>query len=194
MQIDYPVGATPLDPNEMQGLIPVHLVTKAELDRWEQENINDALAWIEKKKPADILNESFIRTLHKQMFCNTWKWTGTFRTSDKNIGVSWHQIPIQLKQLCDNATYWMEQNTFGNNEIAVRFHHKLVYIHIFPNGNGRHARFMADIMMEYVFHEDPFTWGKANLIKSGTDRKRYIDSLKAADQGDYSLLMDFAHS
>ena len=194
MKFNYPEGATPLDPNEVEGLIPTHITTKAELDRWEQDNINEALAWIEKRKPKDILNESFIKSLHRRMFCNVWKWAGKFRQSDKSIGVPWHRISIDLKLLCDDAKYWIEHQTFSEDEIAARFHHRLVFIHLFPNGNGRHARLIADILLEYVFNKPPFTWGKADLIKSGEDRKKYIESLIAADRKDYGLLLEFVRA
>ena len=194
MKFNYPEGATPLNPNEIEGLIPTHITTKAELDRWEQDNINEALAWIEDSKPKDILNESLIKSMHKKMFCNVWKWAGMFRQSDKNIGVPWHQVSIELKKLCDDVEYWIENKTFSEDEIAARLHHKLVFIHLFPNGNGRHARLMADILLEYVFKKSPFTWGKANLIKSGDDRNKYIKSLIAADRGEYELLLEFVRS
>ncbi|MEN8128046.1 MAG: mobile mystery protein B [Planctomycetota bacterium] len=191
VEFEYPQGATPLDPNETEGLIPTHITTRAELDRWEQDNINEALAWTDSHKPKDILNESFMKRLHKWMFGNVWKWAGTFRQSDKNIGVSWRMIPNDLKHLCDDVRYWMENKTFGEDEIAARFHHRLVKIHLFPNGNGRHARLMADILLENFFKKSPFAWGSANLSSFGDDRGRYIQSLKAADNGDYSLLLEF---
>jgi len=194
MEFDYPEGATPLDSNEIEGLIPTHITTKAELDRWEQDNINEALAWIEDRKPKDILNEPFIKSLHRRMFCDVWKWAGKFRQSDKNIGVPWHRISIDLKLLCDDAKYWIENQTFPDDEIAARFHHRLVFIHLFPNGNGRHARLIADILLEYVFNKSPLTWGKADLIKSGDDRNKYIESLIAADSGEYGLLLEFVRS
>ena len=194
MEFNYSEGATPLDPNEIEGLIPTHITTKAELDRWEQDNINEALGWIEERKPKDILNESFMKLFHNKMFCNVWKWAGKFRRSDKNIGVPWHRISIDLKLLCDDTQYWIDHHTFSEDEIAARLHHRLVSIHLFPNGNGRHARLMADILLKYVFDKNRFTWGKADLIKSGKDRKKYIESLKAADKEDYALLMQFVRS
>lgn len=194
MKFNYPEGATPLDPNEIEGLIPTNITTRAELDRWEQDNINEALAWIEERKPKDILNESFIKSLHKRMFCNVWKWAGKFRQSDKTIGGPWHRISVDLRQLCDDAKYWIENQTFSEDEIAARVHHRLVSIHLFPNGNGRHARLIADILLEYVFNKSLFTWGKSDLLKSGTDRKKYIESLIAADKEDYRLLLEFVRS
>ena len=191
---EYPQGATPLDPNEIEGLIPTHITTRGELDRWEQDNINEALAWIDSHKPKDILNEAFMKRLHKRMFGNVWKWAGTFRQSDKNIGVSWRMIPNDLKQLCDDIKYIIEEKTMSEDEIAVRFHHRLVQIHLFPNGNGRHARLMADLLLERFLDKLPFTWGSANLAKTGKDRSQYIKSLKAADRGDYEPLMRFVRS
>ncbi|MHC4290401.1 MAG: mobile mystery protein B [Planctomycetota bacterium] len=194
VEFDYPQGATPLDPNEIEGLIPTHITTRGELDRWEQDNINEALAWLDSHKPKDILTEAFIKRLHKRMFGNIWKWAGAFRHSDKNIGVSWRMIPNDLKQLCDDVQYWIENETFDDDEIAARFHHRLVSIHLFPNGNGRHARLMADILLEKFFGKQPFTWGRENLAQTGDDRRRYIESLQAADKGDYELLLKFVRS
>jgi Fic-DOC domain mobile mystery protein B len=194
MDFEYPPGATPLNPDEIKGLIPTHITTRSELDRWEQDNINEAISWVENHKPRDILKESFIKQLHKKMFCNVWKWAGTFRQSEKNIGVAWYNISIELKQLCDDVKYWIENKTFLEDEIAARFHHRLVSIHLFANGNGRHARLMADILLETIFHKRPFTWGSDDLIKASEDRKRYIESLVTADRGDYAALLEFVRS
>jgi len=194
IEFNYPQGATPLDPNEIEGLLLTHITTKSELDRWELDNINEALAWLEQRKPKDILNEPFMKQLHKRMFGNVWKWAGQFRQSNKNIGVDWYLISIELKKLCDNVEYWIEKKTFSEDEIAARFHHRLVLIHLFPNGNGRHARLIADILLENVFGKSQFTWGSKNLVTAGLDRTKYMESLIAADRGDYGLLMDFVRS
>ncbi len=194
IEFEYPDGATPINADETEGLLLTHITTRAELDRWEQENINEALAWIEERKPKDILNEPFMKLLHKKMFCNVWKWAGKFRQSDKNIGVPWYRISVDLKKLCDDVKYWIENKTLSEDETAARFHHRLVSIHLFPNGNGRHARLMADILLENVLDKARFTWGSANLIVAGVDRKRYIESLVAADRNDYKPLLDFVRS
>jgi Fic-DOC domain mobile mystery protein B len=194
IDFEYPEGSTPIDTNEVEGLLLTHITTRAELDRWEQDNINEALAWIEKHKPKDILNESFMKLLHKKMFCNVWKWSGKFRQSEKNIGITWYMIPIELKKLCDDVLYWIENKTFAEDEIAARFHHRLVSIHLFPNGNGRHARLITDILLENVLNKPSFTWGNANLAKSGDDRKRYVESLIVADRGEYEKLLEFVRS
>ena len=194
VDFDYPQGATPLDPNEIEGLIPTHITTRAELDRWEQDNINEALAWLEQRKPTNILNESFMKQLHKRMFGNVWRWAGELRKTEKNLGVPFYQISIEVKKLCDDVKYWIQNKTFTDDEIAARFHHRLVFIHLFPNGNGRHARLIADILLENILAKPPLTWGSQNLATFGLDRKKYIDSLVAADRGDYGLLLNFVRS
>jgi Fic-DOC domain mobile mystery protein B len=194
VDFEYPQGATQLDRNETEGLIPTHITTRDELNRWELDNINEASAWIDSHKPKDILNEAFMKRLHKRMFGNVWKWAGTFRQSDKNIGVSWRMIPNDLKHLCDDIQYMIQDKTMSEDEIAARFHHRLVKIHLFPNGNGRHVRLMANILLGKFFKKPPFTWGEENLAQSGDDRMRYIESLKAADRGDYEPLLEFVRS
>lgn len=191
MSMDYSDGATPLEYDEMEGLLLTHITTRAELDRWEMDNINRAYQWADRLKHRNILNEDFICLLHKRMFGNVWKWAGQFRESDKNIGIPWVEIAVELKLLCDDVNAWLEFNTYPPDEFAARFHHRLVYIHPFANGNGRHARLMADLILEKLFKTPPFTWGGAILTKQGESRSVYIRALKAADNHDYSLLMKF---
>ncbi len=194
INLEYPEGATPIDPDEASELLLTHITTREELDRWEQDNIIEALAWIEKTKPKDILNEAFIRKLHTQMFGNVWKWAGKFRQSDKNIGGRWWQIPTDLKDLCDDAKQWVDSRNEPSDEIAVRFHHRLVLIHPFPNGNGRLARLMADLLLENILDHPRFTWGSANLSSPSDTRQRYIAALRAADGNNYQPLLEFARS
>lgn len=191
---EYPEGATPIDPDEAQGLRLTHITTRGELDRWEQENIIQALAWLERSKPTDILNESFIKNLHRRMFGDVWKWAGQFRHSDKNIGGPWHQVPMSVRNLCDDAHLWLELRDESPDQIAVRFHHRLVSIHPFANGNGRHARLMTDALLEFVLNRSRFTWGTADLSKPGDARHEYIAALHAADQQDYGALLAFARA
>jgi len=190
----YPKGATPIDPDEAVGLRLNHITTQSELNRWEQENIVEALAWIEKTKPTDILNEQFIKQLHKRMFGNVWKWAGQFRRSGKNIGVLWHQIPENIKNMCDDVLEWIQSQYESPEEMAVRFHHRLVWIHPFPNGNGRHSRLMANIFLENVLHGSPFTWGNQDLSNPNESRSRYINALQEADNGNLVPLLEFANS
>jgi len=194
VDFDTSDGATPIDPEEAEGLVFTHITTKGELNRWERDNIAEAMAWLDRTRPKDILDEWFIRRLHKKMFGNVWKWAGRFRLSNKNIGVPWAQIPTDTKNLCDSAQAWIEFKTYPDDEIAVRFHHRLVFIHPFPNGNGRHARLMADLLIQNVLHGKPFSWGAADLVKEGESRKRYISALQAADNFDYGPLLEFSRS
>ncbi|MDQ6957340.1 MAG: mobile mystery protein B, partial [Mariprofundaceae bacterium] len=145
--LSEPDGAMPLNPGEMEGLRFTHIATRGELDQLEQANIVEGLQWLKKQKNTDILSEGFVRDLHKRLFGKIWKWAGTFRKTEKNIGVDPIQIAIQLRQLLDDARYWIEHETYPPMELAARFHHKLVLIHPFPNGNGRHARIMADAIL-----------------------------------------------
>jgi len=191
---EYPDGATPLDPNEIEGLLVTHITTQGELDRWEQENILEAVQWASKTKSRDVLNENFIKGLHKKMFCSVWRWAGRFRHSDKNIGVPWHQISTSIHDLCENAKLWIELKEESPEEIAVRVHHKLVVIHPFPNGNGRHARLMTDIILKNVFELSQFTWGSKDISTAGEARKNYIRALQEADGGRYQSLLKFARS
>lgn len=194
VNLKYPTGATPLDPDEAQGLLLPHITTLEELDRWEQDNIFEALEWLEKRKPKAILNEQFIKELHKRMFCNVWNWAGKFRRSDKNIGCSWHQVPMLLRDLFDDTQLWIDLQTDTHDDIAVRFHHRIVSIHPFPNGNGRHARLMTDILLENVFKKPRFTWGSEDLAKTCEAREIYLEALKKADNLDYKPLLHFVRS
>lgn len=189
---DYPPGATPLDGDELASLIPGHITTQGELNEWEQLNIVQGEQWARKQR-KDILTESFVRQLHKQMFGETWKWAGEFRKTDKNIGVDWLKIGVELKKLLDDTHYQIEHASYPSDEIAVRFHHRLVFIHPFPNGNGRHARLMADLLAERL-GQPRFTWGSRSLIDESATRQRYIAALQAADARDIAPLLAFARS
>ncbi len=193
MKFNYPLGSTPLNQDEVAGLIPKHITTQEELNAWEEKNIIEAEPWAFKQK--DILSIGFIKKLHKRMFDKTWKWAGEFRTSEKNIGVYWAQIPVKLQELCDDICYQLSHDTFSADEIAVRFHHRLVFIHAFANGNGRHARLMADILIVQQ-GASRFTWGMHQDLTKVTSvvRKQYIEALQRADRGDYSKLLIFARS
>ncbi len=193
MKFNCPEGSTPLEPEEIFDLIPVHITAQAQLNVWEQRNILLAEQWAKKKK-QNIVSVDFIQKLHKYMFDQTWKWAGKFRRSGKNIGVDFHMISIELKNLCDDVNYQLEHHSFPDDEIAIRLHHRLVWIHPFPNGNGRHARLMADLLIMQK-GLPRFSWGATqDLYKITPIRQQYIESLREADRGDYSKLMDFARS
>lgn len=193
-----PRGATPLDPDEIGGLIPSHISTQGELNEAEQANILKAHLWLSKKKKhKDVLTDTFIRNLHKRMFSDVWKWAGKFRTSGKNIGVPAHQISISIAELCRDTHYWIENKSYSMDEIGARFHHRLVLIHAFPNGNGRHARTMTDVLLK-SYECQPFSWGtntyKSELNMHGEARTFYLEALREADNKRFEKLLKFVRT
>ncbi|MEI8117127.1 MAG: mobile mystery protein B [Flavobacteriia bacterium] len=196
LEINYLEGQTPLSEEELDGLKILSISTREELDEFEQFNIEKAIQWTFGKKiqPKDLLSEKFIKDLHKRMYGEVWKWAGSFRTSEKNLGIKSYLIPVQLKQLLDDAMYWYENQIYSPDEVAVRFKHQLVSIHCFANGNGRHSRLMADLIMEKLYKEPFLPWGGSSLVKSNEKRKEYINAIKIADRQDLSQLIMFAKS
>ena len=192
--LHYPPGATPLDPNELGGLIPNYISTQTELNQLERENILEAATWALGKTNHDCLNISFCLDLHKRMFSKVWKWAGTTRKTDKNIGVPWQQANTKLKALFEDTDFWIRNKTYSFDELSARFHHRLVSIHAFPNGNGRHARLLTEVL-QTANGESPFTWGSSDLYQSDSEaRTQYIQALKSADRGDFSLLLKFVRT
>ncbi len=188
-------GATPLDPDELEGLIPPHITTQGELNEWEQSNIIKGQDWALRSRNANanrVLTDRFVRLLHKRMFDDTWRWAGEYRTSGKNIGIEWIHIPEQVKVACENAQHWVENQVFEPSELCVRLHHRLVVIHPFPNGNGRHARLLADLLLMRHFRVKRLSWGGQDLTRPGDNRERYLSALREADQGAFSPLLEFA--
>ncbi|HUW25552.1 MAG TPA: mobile mystery protein B [Gallionella sp.] len=189
---EYPPGATPLDTDELACLIPGHIVTQGELNEWEQLNIAQGEAWALRQR-KDILDDAFVRQLHHRMFGETWSWAGSYRTTDKNTGVEWQQVGVKLRDLLNDVRYQVEHATYTPDEIAARFHHRLVAIHPFPNGNGRHARMMADLLIQKL-GQPKFSWGSKRLTEASETRARYIEALRAADNGDIKRLLDFVRN
>ncbi|WP_176597170.1 mobile mystery protein B [Sphingobium sp. 15-1] len=188
-----PDDARPLDAEEREGLLQTWITTRADLNEAEQANIDGAVAWTERRRDADILTEGFVFALHKRMFGDVWSWAGSTRKTGKNIGIDPVQIHIQLGGLLRDARYWVDNGSFPPDEIAVRLHHGLVAIHPFPNGNGRHARLVADLLI-VLLGGAPFSWGGGTLRDIGTLRAEYIAALRAADQHDFAPLLAFARS
>jgi len=190
--MQYSYGATPLDPDEIAGLIHKHVTTRGELDHLEQANIEDGLIWLSKQKNLYILSENYIKKLHVKLFGKVWKWAGVFRLSEKNIGVDPFKIVIDLRNLIDDTKYWIEHAVYDPIEVAARFHHRLVFIHLFPNGNGRHARIMSDCILTKIYNEKPINWsGGYEPHRMQERRKLYINVLRAADKGNYAPLLEF---
>ena len=196
LDLEYIEGQTPLEQEEIDGLLIPTIATRGELDEFEQQNIEKAILWtlMSNFKVDKLFTEVFIRKVHTQMYGDVWSWAGEFRKTNKNIGVDWWKISLELKNLLDDVLYWYKNDTFPPDEIAIRFKHRLVSIHCFPNGNGRHSRLMADIIIEKIFKKPIFSWGASNLSKEGDTRKTYMRAVKTADNGNYKLLLDFARS
>ncbi len=193
MEIVSSSGATPLEPDDLKGLIP-RLTTREELNQFEQRNILQAvrLAQRSTKLKRDLLSSDSLTWLHRLMFNETWRWSGQFRTNQTNIGIEPHQIREQLGSLYDDAKYWAENSVCKLPEYAIRIHHRLVKIHPFVNGNGRHGRLVADLIMFYG-GQDLLTWGGHKSIDlEGKVRNKYLDALRKADAGNYNELIRFA--
>lgn len=186
-------GATPMNPDEIEGLIPRHITLQHELDEFEQANILAGQEWAEKRFRKDLLSEAYVRMLHKKMFNKTWKWAGTFGKTEKSIGVDPAHISVALRDLLEDAKYWQSCNTYPLDELAARLHHRLVLIHLFPNGNGRHARLFTDVFLRFC-GVAPFSWGRINLVNHSATRSAYIAALKSADCRDYGPLLAFVRS
>jgi len=196
LELEFKDGQTPLEEEEKEGLRIKSISTQGELDEFEQLNIEKAIEWTihTNFKSERILTEKFIKDLHKKMYGDVWKWAGEFRKTDKNIGIKWTQIGIELKILIDDTKYWIENKIFSPEEIAIRFKHRIVAIHCFPNGNGRHSRLMADIIIESIFGKEIFSWHKSKMVRADETRKIYIKALQEADNGNIKPLISFAEN
>lgn len=187
-----PEGATSLELEEFEGLRQTHVTTRDELNQLEQENIRSGLDWLARSRNTNILTEGFMRKLHEKLFGDIWCWAGTYRTTMKNIGVDPNQIGERMRIFLDDAKYWSEHRVFAPLEAAARFHHQLVQIHCFPNGNGRHARIAADHYLKLYYGHQPIDWsGGQDLTINNQRRSEYISALREADQHNYAPLLAF---
>lgn len=194
LDLDNTEGQTPLDENEKEGLLITTITTRGELDEFEQLGVQKAFEWTMARTYSldQILTEEFVREVHKRMFGDVWRWAGEFRTTDKNLGVDKTRIRVELKLLLDDCRYWIDHAVFVPDEIAVRFSHRIVTIHPFSNGNGRHSRLIADILLSHGFGRPHLSWGSISLLAEGETRSRYLRALRQADQNDYRSLVEFA--
>jgi Fic-DOC domain mobile mystery protein B len=196
--LKYEDGQTPLDEDEKEGLLIPSITTKGELDEVEQRNIEEAVQWSIRRRRRftveEVLSEQFVKDLHKRMLGTVWEWAGYFRNSNKNIGVDKYFVGIELRNLLDDCKYWIGHEIYPSDEIAIRLKHRIVGIHCFANGNGRHSRLIADILVEKVLGHPVFSWGSQNLVQAGTIRDIYLSALREADKGNYKLLIAFARS
>ena len=187
-----PDGATPLDHDERRGLKFPHITTRGELDELEQANIEQGLRWISIRRGGDIFDDSFVRKVHERLFGEVWQWAGEYRRTEKNIGVAPHQISVQLRMLLDDARFWAKDKVYPPLEAAARFHHRMVLIHPFPNGNGRHARVATDIMLEDYYKHPLVEWAPGFDLQADNERrKQYIAALRAADAYEIEPLLIF---
>jgi Fic-DOC domain mobile mystery protein B len=189
---EYIEGQTPLDPDELDGLKHPHVTTRGELDQLEQANIENGLVWLGRQRSPDILTDGFVRKLHKELLGDVWTWAGSYRLTEKTIGIDPPQISVQIRTLLEDVRYWVVHETYPPIEAAIRFHHRLVSIHPFANGNGRFSRIMADVLLEDVFDAGPIDWAGGYELQHMNDRRQqYIAALRAADAGDYAPLFQF---
>ncbi len=186
--------ATPLDSAEQSALIP-SLSTRAELNQFERLNINAARVWAMRKSVLnrpDLVSDGFVRELHRRMFNQVWSWAGRYRTTDKNLGWEVPRLAEGVRNACDDARAWLEHSTYPLPEAAVRLHHRLVLIHPWPNGNGRHSRLLADVVIAAKGGQE-LTWGAGqDLVAASEVRRRYIEAIRQADRGDIGPLLIFA--
>ena len=189
---EEPEGATPLDPDEREGLKFQHIITRGEIDELEQANIIQGLRWLGRRRGGDILTDDFVRRLHARLFGEVWDWAGTYRLREKNIGIDPLHIAVQLRLLLDDARYWVDHGTYAPLEAGARFHHRMVQIHPFPNGNGRHARIAADVFLEDYFEHPPIAWASGFDLQADNERRdAYIAALREADNQEFDALLKF---
>ena len=193
---EEPADATPLTPAEREGLKQNWITHRRDLNAAEQDNILKGTAWVRRKRnrtASELLNEEFAKRLHREMFGDVWAWAGTYRLSERNIGILALRIPEEIRIVFGDVQYWIDHQTYPPDEIAVRLHHRLVSIHPFPNGNGRHSRLIADLLIA-AQERPPFSWGGGNLTTTSELRQRYIDALRSADMHEIGALIEFSRA
>lgn len=196
LDLEYNKGQTPIEEEEKEELKIKTISTRGELDEFEQANIEKAVEWSLKINPSTqkILTVEFIKEVHKKMFSEVWGWAGKFRKTNKNIGVDKYQIEQELRKLMDDCKFWIDNNVYPEDEIAIRFKHRLVKTHPFPNGNGRHSRLCADILINNGFKKEIFSWGTKNITEQSETRTKYLNAIYEADNGNIKPLLVFART
>ncbi len=194
LKLEYIEGQTPIDEDEKEGLLIPTISTRGELNEFEQANIVQAIEWTLKNRfsKEEILTEEFLLSVHRKMFGEVWEWAGKKRKTNKNIGVDKYQISTEIKKLIQDCCFWIENKSYSPDEIAIRFSHRVVQVHIFPNGNGRHSRLVADIIVSDVFNKPVFSWGGSDLSNDNSVRKEYLEAIHLADIENYKVLIEFA--
>lgn len=193
IELQQSEGSTPLGPDELLGLKPPSIATQGDLNAAEEANILAAIVWTRRRRRRSPLTRDFVLDLHRRMFADVWDWAGKWRLRETNIGVAPHTVPARTEALLQDAAYWIEHSVYPPDELAVRFHHQLVLIHPFANGNGRHSRLMADVLAEQL-GRPVFSWGSDSLVAANDTRRTYLLALRTADQHDIAPLLAFARS
>lgn len=192
--IDNPEGATPLSPDDILGLKHKHVETREQLNELEAANILQGQIWASKLKVRtleSIFVRDFIAELHRALFGDVWDWAGDFRLRELNIGVDPLNIPVELHNFLEDAKCWIEFNHYDHLELSARIQHRLVKIHPFVNGNGRHSRIFTDIVRVFLLKEKPMKWAEAKLENMTTERAAYISGLRKADGGDFTEFVEY---
>lgn len=193
VHFDTPEGATPIE--DAAGLLIEGVLTYAALNAVETENIimavNEHLRR-RKRRGEFWLTEEYVRRVHHDMFDSVWEWAGRYRNAQLNIGVQASRVREEVGKVCQDAAYWdaQKENPMPVLERAVRLHHRLAWIHPFPNGNGRHARLLSDICLHVHHHKLP-DWPSSALGGAGDVRGAYLAALKKADGGDFGPLINY---
>lgn len=190
-------GATPLTEEDLEGLRIPSVLTQGDLNEAEAANIVRGQEWALRARSGrlpEMLSDAFMQRLHASMFGEVWKWAGVYRRTNVNIGADHLQIRASLRNLYEDARAWLEHDTYSPEEFAIRLHYRLVSVHPFRNGNGRHARMVAHIVLVRHFKQEPLPWGNSSLQASDAARRDYIAALVAADHHDLGPLLVFARS
>lgn len=192
--LEEPDGATPLTPDELQGLKVRTISTRGELNQLESENILQGLTWLSRQsKRVDVLTDEFARGLHRRLYGDVWAWAGQYRLTDKNIGVPVWTVSMEMRNCLNDAKMWIDRHVYPPVEAAARLHHRLVAIHPFPNGNGRWSRIMADAFLERQDESLFIDWANGtDLSVNSMHRQSYIEGLRAADRYEFEPLVSFA--
>jgi len=190
---DQPEGATPLTLDELQGLKPSGISTHGDLNEVEAINIEQGIRWLDRRpKSYDILTDDAAKEVHRRLFGDIWSWAGEYRSTEKNIGVQIWLISTDVRNCLEDAKIWLERSVYTPAEAVARFHHRLVSIHPFPNGNGRWSRIMADELLRRIDDDLIIDWSHGgHLQQDGEHRKRYINALRAADGHEFEALIAF---
>lgn len=190
---DQPDGTTPLD--DISGLLRKEITTRRQLDEAEALNILNAADWLERGVPGDVFTVDFYQRLHARMFDEIWNWAGTLRSvtgARPNIGVAPEMVPAELGRVAmEYNRVWEENGDQAILPFVARYHHALVWVHPFNNGNGRWSRLVCDAFVERVAKAPSLTWASDTLNSDSKERARYIAALKNADHQDYQPLIDY---